>query len=70
MEIPPVVTRMLYEEGKELGPVMEALKGSVAIRSDEGSMAAWSGDMLVRTDEFSLAFKAAISPFFNEYYKL
>lgn len=49
---------------------MELLKGSVATRSEEGSMGAWSDNMLVRKDEFSLAFKAAISPFFNGYYKL
>jgi len=70
MEVPRIIEKMLYEEGKELGPAMEALKGSVHTRSEEGSMGAWSDNMLVRKDEFSLAFKAAISPFFNEYYKL
>ena len=70
MEVPDVVVKMLYEEGKELGPAMEALRWSVHTRSEEGSMGAWSDNMLVRKDEFSLAFKAAISPFFNEYYKL
>lgn len=70
MEVPDIVERMLYEEGQELGPAMEALKGSVATRSEEGSMGAWSDNMLIRKDEFSLAFKAAISPFYNEYYKL
>jgi inosine/xanthosine triphosphatase len=70
MEVPDIVVKMLYEEGKELGPAMEALKGSVQSRSEEGSMGAWSDNMLVRKDEFSLAFKAAIAPFYNEYYKL
>ena len=70
MEVPSVIERMLYREGKELGPAMEELKGSVASRSEEGSMGAWSDNMLVRKDEFTLAFKAAISPFYNEYYKL
>jgi len=70
MEVPPILEKMLYEEGKELWPAMEALKGSVHSRSEEGSMGAWSDNMLVRKDEFTLAFKAAISPFFNEYYKL
>ena len=68
--MPPIVEKMLYEEGRELGPAMEALKGSVETRSEEGSMGAWSDNMLVRKDEFVLAFKAAISPFYNEYYKL
>ena len=70
MEVPSIIEHMLYEEGKELGPAMEALKWSVHSRSEEGSMGAWSDNMLVRKDEFTLAFKAAISPFFNEYYKL
>lgn len=70
MEVPSIIERMLYEEGKELGPAMEALKGSVHSRSEEGSMGAWSDNMLIRKDEFTLAFKAAISPFYNEYYKL
>ncbi|MDD2891585.1 MAG: inosine/xanthosine triphosphatase [Candidatus Gracilibacteria bacterium] len=70
MEVPSLIEKMLYEEGKELGPVMEALKGSVHSRSEEGSMGAWSDNMLVRKDEFSLAFKAAIAPFYNEYYRL
>lgn len=70
MEVPDIIERMLYEEGKELGPAMEALKGSVHSRSEEGSMGAWSDNMLVRKDEFKLAFQAAISPFYNEYYKL
>lgn len=70
MEVPDIIERMLYEEGKELGPAMEALKGSVHSRSEEGSMGAWSDNMLVRKDEFKLAFQSAISPFYNEYYKL
>ncbi|MDD5197670.1 MAG: inosine/xanthosine triphosphatase [Candidatus Gracilibacteria bacterium] len=70
MEVPRIIEKMLYEEGRELGPAMESLKGSVLSRSEEGSMGAWSDNMLVRKDEFSLAFKAAISPFFNEYYQL
>lgn len=70
MEVPEIIERMLYKEGKELGPAMELLKGSIKTRNEEGSMSAWSGGMLIRTDEFALAFKTAISPFYNEYYKL
>jgi non-canonical (house-cleaning) NTP pyrophosphatase len=47
MEVPDIIERMLYDEGKELGPVMEELKGSVHSRSEEGSMGAWSDNMLI-----------------------
>lgn len=70
MEIPKEVHRLLFEEWKELGPIMWELSGKTDIRSENGSMWAWSEDMLTRKDEFSAAFKAAISPFYNEYYKL
>lgn len=49
---------------------MEQLSGIVDIRSQNGSMGAWSNDMFTRADEFAVATKAAMSPFFNPYYKL
>ncbi|MDD2907228.1 MAG: inosine/xanthosine triphosphatase [Candidatus Gracilibacteria bacterium] len=70
MEVPKLVVKKLYEEGLELGPVMGELSGKTDIRSENGSMGAWSNDMLTRVDEFSSAFQAAISPFFNDYYKM
>jgi inosine/xanthosine triphosphatase len=70
MEVPEAVERMLYEEGLELGPIMAELSGKTDIRSENGSMGAWSEDMLTRQDEFESAFKAAISPFYNKYYSL
>ena len=70
IEVPEKIRKMLYEEWKELWPIMEELSGIVDIRSENGSMWAWSDDMLKRKDEFVQAFQAAISPFFNKYYKL
>ena len=49
---------------------MWELSGKTDIRSENWSMWAWSNDMLTRIDEFTSAFKAAISPFFNDYYKM
>lgn len=49
---------------------MGELSGRVDIRSENGSMGAWSEDMFTRKDEFSVAMKAAMAPFFNKYYKL
>ncbi len=70
IEVPSKVDSMLYEEGKELGPVMAELSGKVDIRSENGSMGAWSEDMFTRKDEFEVAMKAAMAPFFNRYYRL
>lgn len=54
----------------ELGPLMGELSGKANVRSENGSMGAWTDDMLIRSDEFSAAFKAAIAPFYNAFYKL
>ncbi len=70
MEIPKEIERRLYKDWEELGPIMWELSGKTDIRSENGSMGAWSEDMLTRQDEFASAFKCAISPFYNEYYKL
>ena len=70
IEVPKKIEKMLYEEGKELGPIMEELSGVVDIRSKNGSMWAWSDDMLTRTQQFAMAFQAAISPFYNSFYKI
>lgn len=70
MEVPEKIEKMLYEQLLELGPIMWELSWKTDIRSENGSMWAWSHDMLTRIDEFSTAFKAAISPFFNDYYKM
>ncbi|MDD2745344.1 MAG: inosine/xanthosine triphosphatase [Candidatus Gracilibacteria bacterium] len=70
MEVPEFVEHKLYGEGLELGPIMAELSGKTDIRSENGSMGAWSADMLTRRDEFESAFKAAISPFYNPYFKL
>lgn len=70
IEVPKKVEKMLYEEGLELGPVMSKLSGITNIQSQNGSMWAWSDDMFTRQDEFCDAFKAAIAPFYNTFYKL
>ncbi len=70
MEVPSKVEKMLYIDWLELGPVMWELSWKTDIRSENGSMWAWSNDMLTREAEFTSAFKAAISPFFNDYYKM
>ena len=70
MEVPEAIAHKLYVEHLELVPIMAELSGKTDIRSENGSMGAWSEDMLTRKDEFESAFKAAISPFYNKYFKL
>lgn len=70
IEVPSICERMIYEEGKELGPIMDELSGMLDMRSANGAMGAWSNNMFSRKDEFALAFKAAIAPFYNEYYRM
>lgn len=70
MEVPKIVEKKLYIDWLELWPVMWELSWKTDIRSENGSMWAWSNDMLTRVAEFTSAFQAAISPFFNDYYKM
>ena len=70
IEIPSKIEKMLYEEWKELWPIMEELSWIVDLKSQHGSMWAWSDDMLTRKQEFVSAFQAAISPFYNKFYKI
>lgn len=70
MEVPAVIEKELYENWRELWPVMSELAGVVNIKSKNGSTAAWSDDMIDRQSEFELALKQAIAPFYNQYYKL
>lgn len=70
IEVPEKIDALLYVDGLELGKIMGDLSGNVDIRSQNGSMSAWSDDMFTRNDEFSVAFRAAIAPFFNPYYRL
>ena len=70
ISMPKLVEKKLYEEGLELGPVMGELSGRIDIRSENGSIGAWTNDMFTRKDEFGTAFKMAIAPFYNEYYRL
>ncbi len=69
MEVPEYFRKKIYNEGLELWPVLaEATKQENASKK-WGAFAHWSDNMLTRTDQFVLAFKSAIVPFFNKYYQ-
>ncbi len=69
MELPPIFQQRIYENWEELGPVLEEI--SWELNAKKKSWAFWhlTDDTLTRKDQFSIAFTAAISPFFNKYYK-
>ena len=69
LEVPQEIHKRI-KEGEELGPIMGELSGNLDLRSENGSMGAWSGDMFKRDDEFAVAVKAALCPFYNQYYKI
>ncbi len=70
LEVPDPIRRMLYHEGKELGPIMQTLTAGKDVRSENGSMGEWSDGMFTRKNEFVSATCAALAPFYNEYYKI
>lgn len=70
IEVPSLVEKKLYIDWLELWPIMNELSWKKDIWNENWSLWEWSANMLTRKDEFSLAFKAAIAPFFNKYYKM
>lgn len=71
MWVPDVVMRWLLDgTGEDLEQIMESLWCPKNIWDNQGSYAAWSDDMLTRTDQFRLATQCAIVPFFNAFYSL
>ena len=70
IEVPKLINHKLFIEKLELWPIMSELSGIVNIWSKNWSMWAWSDDMFTRSEQFELAFKAAISPFYNKFYKI
>lgn len=70
MQVPKLIEKKLYEDLEELWPIMSVIAEKENIWSKNWSMWAWSDDMFTRTREFEDAFKAAIAPFYNKYYKM
>lgn len=70
IEVPELINHKLFIENLELWPIMSELSWIVNIWSKNWSMWAWSDDMFTRSEQFELAFKAAISPFYNKFYKI
>ncbi len=69
MEVPEVFRRRIYENGEELGSVLEELTWVEDASKKNWAFGAWSDDILTRTDQFVLAFLSAVPPFFNKFYK-
>ncbi|MCT4617012.1 MAG: inosine/xanthosine triphosphatase [Candidatus Gracilibacteria bacterium] len=69
LEVPEEIMKKLLNGG-DLGPIMSELSGIVNISNKQGSMGAWTDGMFTRKGEFEEASKAAIAPFYNEFYKV
>jgi len=70
MEVPEFFRKKIYDEGLDLGPVLEEITKEENASKKWWAFAHWSDGILTRTDQFVFAFKSAIVPFFNRYYKL
>jgi non-canonical (house-cleaning) NTP pyrophosphatase len=69
MRVPDAVATKLFDgTGKDLEQIMASLGLPADIGDHHGSYAAWSDNMLTRTDQFRMATQCAIVPFFNKYY--
>jgi non-canonical (house-cleaning) NTP pyrophosphatase len=66
---PEIIKKWLYEQGKELWPYMDEISGLTEVKNNEWAFALLSDDMLLRSEQFVIAFKSAICPFYNKYYK-
>ena len=70
IEIPEYFRWKIYDEGLELWPVSTELTQETWDRRQTWVFGLISDDMITRTDQFVLAFKSAIVPFYNKYYKI
>lgn len=70
MEVPEVFRKRIYENGEELGVVLEELTWIQSASKKNWAFWAWSDDNLTRTDQFVYAFLSAIPPFFNNFYNI
>ncbi len=68
ISLPPAIVKPLFEEHKELAPVIDQLSGKKDVRSNEGTFGVLSRGLITRSDSFRMAITNAIIPFFNQQY--
>ncbi len=70
LQVPDKVVDILYDwNKKDLETIMHELGAEENIWDKWWSPSVWSDGTLIRKDEFIYAAKAALAPFFNQYYK-
>jgi non-canonical (house-cleaning) NTP pyrophosphatase len=69
IEIPKNIQHELYNNKKKLWIIIEELSEKNNIRSNNWTIWELSDNMIKRVDSFKLSTQAAISPFFNKYWK-
>lgn len=71
LSVPHAVVTWLFDgRWRDLEEVVHALWGEASIGDKEGSYHAWTDGMLNRREQFIMATKCAIAPFFNHYYRM
>jgi len=70
IKVPEYFRQKIYDEWKELGPVLSEVTKEENASKKWGAFWHWTDNMLTRTDQFVLAFISAIVPFYNKYYKM
>lgn len=69
MEIPENIIKELYTHKRDLWDVIEELSDKNDVRSNNWTLWELSDDMIKRAESFHISIQAAISPFFNKYWK-
>ena len=70
LPLPAVITKALFEEGRELAEVIDNLSGLNDVRSNAGAFGILTKNLITRSDSFKLAVISALTPFFNtDYYE-
>ncbi|MEW6130210.1 MAG: inosine/xanthosine triphosphatase [Acidobacteriota bacterium] len=63
--VPDAMVRMVVEERRELGEVIDTVAGECDVRSRQGTWGVLSRDLFTRSMSFETALIAAFAPFYN-----
>jgi len=70
LEVPEFFRKKIYDEWLELWPLMKEMISKEEALNYAWTLWYWTDNVFTREYEFMLAFKSAIVPFYNKYYKM
>ena len=70
LEVPEFFRKKIYDEWLELWVVLGNTVNEKDASKKTGAFWYWTDNMLTRTTQFVVAFKSAIAPFYNKYYRM